>query len=76
MNSVVRIAAFRPHLKRLIFSLAFLSFVFLATDIPKAFADTPVWSFKGAKWYSLMETGNVTVGSGTTFAPTTRVIDS
>jgi outer membrane protein assembly factor BamB len=25
-------------------------------------ADTPVWSFKGAKWYSMMETGNVMVG--------------
>jgi outer membrane protein assembly factor BamB len=27
-----------------------------------AFADTPLWSFKGAKWYSMMETGNVMVG--------------
>ncbi|MBK8466892.1 MAG: PQQ-like beta-propeller repeat protein [Chloracidobacterium sp.] len=30
--------------------------------LPTVFADTPVWSFKGAKWYSLMETGNVTAG--------------
>ena len=62
MNSVVRIAALRPHLKRLGFSFAFLLFLFLATDIQRAFAETPVWSFKGAKWYALMETGNVTVG--------------
>ncbi|HQU86190.1 MAG TPA: PQQ-binding-like beta-propeller repeat protein [Pyrinomonadaceae bacterium] len=26
------------------------------------FADTPIWSMKGAKWYSMMETGNVMVG--------------
>jgi len=25
-------------------------------------AETPLWSFKGAKWYSMMETGNVMVG--------------
>lgn len=25
-------------------------------------ADTPIWSFKGAKWYAMMETGNVMVG--------------
>ncbi len=62
MKSVVRNAALRPQLMRLVFSFVFLSFLFLATDIPKVFADTPVWSFKGAKWYSLMETGNVTVG--------------
>ena len=27
-----------------------------------SFADTPIWSMKGAKWYSMMETGNVMVG--------------
>jgi len=27
-----------------------------------AVAETPLWSFKGAKWYSMMETGNVMVG--------------
>ncbi len=27
-----------------------------------ALAETPLWSFKGAKWYSMMETGNVMVG--------------
>jgi outer membrane protein assembly factor BamB len=27
-----------------------------------ALADTPLWSVKGAKWYSMMETGNVMVG--------------
>lgn len=25
-------------------------------------ADKPIWSFSGAKWYSLMETGNIAVG--------------
>lgn len=28
----------------------------------ETFAETPVWSFKGAKWYSMMETGSVMVG--------------
>jgi outer membrane protein assembly factor BamB len=28
-------------------------------------AETPLWSFKGAKWYSMMETGNVMVGQTT-----------
>ena len=27
------------------------------------FADTPMWSFDGAKWYSLMESGNLMVGT-------------
>jgi len=25
-------------------------------------AETPIWSFKGSKWYGMMETGNVMVG--------------
>lgn len=32
------------------------------------FADTPIWSMKGAKWYSMMETGNVMVGMGNSIA--------
>ncbi len=33
--------------------------VFLTASV---FAETPIWSMKGAKWYSMMETGNVMVG--------------
>ncbi len=29
------------------------------------FADTPIWSFDNAKWYSLMESGNLMVGTKT-----------
>lgn len=35
---------------------------FLLCLFTVAFGDTPIWSFKGAKWYSMMETGNVMVG--------------
>ncbi len=62
MNSVFRSTALRPQFLRRGISVAFLSILFLATGLPAAFGDTPAWSFKGAKWYSLMETGNVTVG--------------
>lgn len=43
-----------------IFVLAILIFLVFLTV--KTFADTPIWSVKGAKWYSMMETGNVMVG--------------
>ena len=31
-------------------------------------ADTPLWSFDGAKWYSMLESGNVMVGTKTGLA--------
>lgn len=37
------------------------AFLVIFGSLP-ALADTPLWSFKGAKWYSMMETGNVMVG--------------
>ena len=33
-----------------------------------AFGETPVWTFKGAKWFSMMETGNTMVGTETGLA--------
>lgn len=40
-----------------------LTFAFLMLfAVSQTLADTPLWSFKGAKWYSMMETGNVMVG--------------
>jgi outer membrane protein assembly factor BamB len=40
-----------------------LVFAFLAVfGALQTLADTPLWAFKGAKWYSMMETGNVMVG--------------
>lgn len=42
-------------------ALAVFAALFILSGI-QAFADTPIWSFKGAKWYSMMETGNVMVG--------------
>ena len=37
-------------------------FALLAANFA-VFADTPIWSFDGAKWYSLMESGNLMVGT-------------
>ncbi len=36
--------------------------VFLIFGVSASKGSAPLWSYKGAKWYSLMETGNVTVG--------------
>ncbi len=58
----IRLATFRTQLKRLMFCLALAAFVILATDITVAYADTPLWSYKGAKWYSMTDTGNAVVG--------------
>lgn len=40
----------------------FVMLIFLVFLTVKTFAETPIWSVKGAKWYSMMETGNVMVG--------------
>ncbi|MCD9188219.1 MAG: PQQ-like beta-propeller repeat protein [Pyrinomonadaceae bacterium] len=40
----------------------FVTLIFLVFLTVKTFAETPIWSVKGAKWYSMMETGNVMVG--------------
>ncbi len=39
--------------------------IFLSQSI---FAETPIWTFKGAKWYSMMETGNTMIGTETGLA--------
>lgn len=36
---------------------------FLTAGFKIVHADTPIWSFDGAKWYSLLESGNLMVGS-------------
>ncbi|MEP6900593.1 MAG: PQQ-binding-like beta-propeller repeat protein [Actinomycetota bacterium] len=41
---------------------ALMSAVLIVAGNLQTLADTPIWSFKGAKWYSMMETGNVMVG--------------
>ena len=60
MSSVVRFDA-RGLVSRRI-AVLFLTTTFLFLCLPMVFAETPLWSFKGAKWYSLMETGNVAAG--------------
>ena len=47
-----------------IFALTFL-FLFASHILA---ADTPIWTYDGAKWYSMLESGNVMVGTKTGLA--------
>lgn len=57
-----RNAALYPHFRRTAFSFVFFTLALLSLNVQKIFADTPLWSYKGAKWYSLAETGNIMAG--------------
>lgn len=48
---------FRIPAKIVVISAIFLCFVFTSA------ASDPVWNYKGAKWYQLLESGNVVVGT-------------
>lgn len=54
----VKIPVLQKSIKQFVFATLFVLTVYVAYS----FADTPIWSMKGAKWYSMMETGNVMVG--------------
>lgn len=54
----VKIPVLPKKLKQFVFATLIISAVCTAS----VFAETPIWSVKGAKWYSMMETGNVMVG--------------
>lgn len=47
----------RNMLKTFVFSIFLTALLFASVS-----AETPIWSFKGSKWYAMMETGNVMVG--------------
>ena len=40
-----------------------LAVLCLLVSAISTFAETPVWSYKGAKWYSMTDTGNLLVGT-------------
>ncbi len=61
MNSARRLFARSVISRQTPLLFLFLTTTLLFLSFP-AFAETSLWSFKGAKWYSLMETGNVTAG--------------
>ncbi|MEP6945766.1 MAG: PQQ-binding-like beta-propeller repeat protein [Acidobacteriota bacterium] len=48
--------------RRLVISAFLSTLIMLTTGVFSAHAAAPLWTYKGAKWYSLMETGNITVG--------------
>lgn len=54
----------REHLRvtKTIGASLFFALLLIAFANAWARAETPLWSIKGAKWYSMMETGNVMVG--------------
>jgi outer membrane protein assembly factor BamB len=49
-------------MRRNIYLALILAVLVFVVAVLTAKADAALWSFKGAKWYSLMETGNVMVG--------------
>lgn len=49
---------------RTLSEIFFALLILLATAV-FAFGETPVWTFKGAKWYAMMDTGNTMVGTET-----------
>ncbi len=51
-----------------LFAACAVAAIFLLTAANAAFADTPLWSYDGAKWYSLMESGNLMVGTKSSVA--------
>lgn len=51
-----------PVLQKMLQQFVFATLILSAVCTASVFADTPIWSVKGAKWYSMMETGNVMVG--------------
>jgi outer membrane protein assembly factor BamB len=53
-------------MKRLLLTLTTILVICAAAST--AAAETPAWTFKGAKWYAMMETGNVVVGLDTGLA--------
>ena len=62
MNLHCRFTRFRTVRIRMIFACITFGMVVVGLNASTTLADAPIWSFKGAKWYSLMETGNITVG--------------
>lgn len=62
MQLNIRPATFNSHLRRIFVMLLFAAIILLAVNIRESFAADPLWTFKGAKWYSMTETGNAVVG--------------
>lgn len=65
MRSFLNRSLFGTFISRFVFSFLILSMLVLSLNVPNAAAAAAapsLWSYKGAKWYSLMETGNITVG--------------
>lgn len=51
--------------RRKLFSVLLVLILFSAVTAGARAADTPLWSFDGAKWYSMLESGDVLVGTKT-----------
>lgn len=56
------------YLNRFFIKKTFLLGLFLFSTALTVIAETPVWTYKSAKWYAMMETGNIVVGTETGLA--------
>ena len=54
----------RKHLNRILVMAAFVALM-VSAHLSTSAADAPLWMFDGAKWYAMMESGNVMVGTKT-----------
>ena len=65
---MLKIKKFRGDLlKRLIIAVILTCTLVFGSGL-SVFAETPIWTFKDAKWYAMMETGNLVVGTETGLA--------
>ncbi len=54
--------------RKTIFGFLLTLAVFISASLRVVAADTPLWTYDGAKWYSMLESGNVMVGTKTGLA--------
>ena len=57
-----------PIRRNTIFTLLLILVISISASFHVVAADTPMWTYDGAKWYSMMESGNVMVGTKTGLA--------
>lgn len=55
----------KKYLRKFVFGSFVACLLVLGTGLNVFAAAAPVWTFKGAKWYAMMDTGNLIVGTET-----------
>lgn len=62
MSLTSKFSQYSTALSRLLLSAVAIAVIAGTFQTSVSAANTPLWTYKGAKWYSLMETGNIAVG--------------